>query len=562
VFEPTGLLTVAEIVDAIKTGRTYINIHSSNHPDGEIRGQYFVATGSQTFEPPDPPPALPSGPPTATDAARFLTQATFGPTEETIAELQAMGFDAWLNQQFNMPATLTTTLLHERAGDGEVIAADQFSEAWWNRSLTAPDQLRQRVAFALSEILVVSFNDGALQERPLAISNYYDLLLKDAFKNYRTILEDVTLNPAMGVYLDMQGNGKATLTTNPNENYAREVLQLFSVGVYKLHPDGTLQLDSEGLPIATYDQAVIEGFARVFTGWNWHQTGQTWPNPPQDYINPMTLVTAQHEPGTKLLMDGVVLPASQGGTKDLADALNHIFKHPNTGPFISKQLIQRLVTSNPSPAYVYRVAQKFENNGQGVRGDMKAVVRAILTDYEARSTTVVSNQGFGKLREPLLRATAMIRAFRPTSQTGYFKIPRTDVELGQSAMRAPTVFNFFEPGYVYPGILAQNGLLAPEFALASETEVVAIANFLEQGSRTFFKGNDVRINLTTEQALASNPTALVDRLNAILMYGSMPSTMRTRIINHLNTIAAGSTLLRAQAAVHLVVSSPEFSIQR
>lgn len=562
VFVDVGNTTVAQIVDAIKTGRTYINIHSSNYPAGEIRGHYQLANGSQTFNPPAAPPPLPGGPPTATDAARFLTQGTFGPAEQTIAALRATGFDAWLNQQFAMPPTLTTPLLNERAADGELIGPDQFQEAWWNRTITAPDQLRQRVAFALSEILVVSFNDGALGERPFAISNYYDLLLNDAFKNFRTIIEDVTLNPAMGVYLDMQGNGKATATTNPNENYAREVLQLFTVGVYKIHPDGTLILDENGLPIATYDQAVIEGFARVFTGWNWHQTGSTNFNPPVDYINPMTLVPNFHEPGTKLLLDGVVLPASQGGTKDLADALNLVFNHPNTAPFISKQLIQRLVTSNPSPGYVYRVAQKFENNGQGIRGDMKAVVRAILTDYEARSVSVVDNQGYGKLREPLLRATAMIRALHPTSSSGYYKIPRTDIELGQSAMRAPTVFNFFEPGYVYPGIIALNGLLAPEFAISSETEVAATANFLEQGSRTFFKGNDVRLDLTTEVALASNPSALADRLNSILMYGSMPAGMKTRIVNHLNTIAAGSTTLRAQAAVHLVVTSPEFSIQR
>lgn len=561
VFVQVGNTTVAQIVDAIKTGRTYINIHSSNYPDGEIRGHYVLAAGSQTFTPPAAPPPLPGGPPTSTDAARFLTQATFGPTEQGITELQTMRFDAWLTREFNRAPTLTTPLMNERAADGETIAQTQFLETWWNRSLTAPDQLRQRVAFALSEILVVSFQDGGLQERPYAIAAYYDLLINDAFKNFRTILEDVTLNPSMGIYLDMQGNGKATSTTIPNENYARELLQLFSVGVNKLHPDGTLILDDQGLPIATYDQAVIEGLARVCTGWNYHQTGQTWPNPPQDFINPMTLVASQHETGTKQLLDGVVLPASQGGTKDLADALNQIFKHPNTGPFISKQLIQRLVTSNPSPAYVYRVAQKFANNGQGVRGDMKAVIKAILTDYEARSTTVVSNQGYGKLREPLLRATAMIRALHPTSASGYFKIPVTDVELGQSPMRAPTVFNFFEPGFVFPGVLALNGLVAPEFAISSETEVATTANFLEQGSRTFFKGNDIRLDLTTEQQLASNPLALVERLNLLLMYGSMSSTMKTRLVNHLNTIL-GNNSLRAQAAVHLIVTSPEFCIQR
>jgi uncharacterized protein (DUF1800 family) len=257
-----------------------------------------------------------------------------------------------------------------------------------------------------------------------------------------------------------------------------------------------------------------------------------------------------------------VLPSNQGGTKDLADALNQIYRHPNTGPFIAKQLIQRLVTSNPSPGYVYRVAKKFENNGQGVRGDLRAVVRAVLTDYEARSTAVTGNMGYGKLKEPLLRATAMIRAFHPTSVSGYFKIPITDNDLGQSPMRAPTVFNFFEPGYVYPGVLAQNGMVAPEFAISSETEVVSQANFLETGSRGQFRGGDVRINLAPEIALAGNPAALVDRLNNLLMAGTMPSSMRTRIINHVSTIAAGNPTLRAQAAIHLVVTAPEFSVQR
>jgi uncharacterized protein (DUF1800 family) len=366
----------------------------------------------------------------------------------------------------------------------------------------------------------------------------------------------------------MQGNAKATATTNPNENYSREVLQLFSIGVYKVWPDGTLRLDEQGLPMPTYDQSVIEGFARVFTGWNWHQTGSTSFNPPANYIDPMTLVPNFHEPGTKQLLDGVVLPSGQGGARDLADALNQLYRHPNAGPFISRQLIQRLVTSNPSPAYVYRVAKKFDNNGQGVRGDMRAVIRAILTDYEARSTTVLAHQGYGKLREPLLRATAMIRAFHPVSATGYFKITNTDVQLGQSPMRAPTVFNFFEPGYTYPGVLAQAGMVAPEFAISSETEVVEQANFFEAATRAVIRGNDIRLDLTTERALASNPAALVDRMNALLMYGSMPPQMRTRIINHLNTITSAShgannyLLVRAQAAVHLTVTSPEFSIQR
>jgi len=459
IFVDVGNVTVADIINAIKQGRTYINIHTVNYPNGEIRGQFLLSTGSQTFTPPPPPPPLPSGPPTDSDADRFLTQATFGPTDQSLAQVKSMGFDAWINQQFQMPPTLTMPISQQRQALGEVLNDNHWVESWWNVSLTSNDQLRQRVAFALSQIFVISQQDGGLNERPLAVAYYYDLLLKDAFSNYRTILEDVTLSPEMGIYLDMQGNRAAyipsgqTEPVNPNENYAREIMQLFSIGLNKLQPDGTLKLDAAGLPIATYDQSVVVGLARVFTGWNWHQSGQST-SPAVDYYNPMTLITARHETGTKQLFDGVVLPAGQGGPKDLADTLNQIYNHPNTGPFICKQLIQRLVTDNPSPAYVYRVAQKFANNGQGIRGDMKAVIKAILTDYEARSVNVINLQGYGKLKEPLLRATQTIRAFHPKSNSGYWKIQQTDSELSQSPLRAPTVFNFFEPAERIEGLRA------------------------------------------------------------------------------------------------------------
>jgi uncharacterized protein (DUF1800 family) len=566
-FVPVGQETVADQVNALKQGRTYINIHTSKYPQGEIRGQFVLSTGSQTFTPPPPPPALPSGPPTSQDACRFLQQATFGANDQLLAQVQAMGFDAWLNQQFQMPPTLVSPILAQRQALGEALNDNHWTEGWWNVSIAAPDQLRQRVAFALSELLVVSQDGAGLAERPTAIANYYDMLLKDAFANYRTILEDVTLNPEMGIYLNMRGNVKANPSTgtNPNENYAREILQLFSIGLNKLQPDGTLKLDAQGLPMATYDQSVVVGLARVFTGWNWHQNG-TSNNPASDYINPMTLVAGNHESGTKQILDGVVLPANQGGAKDLADLLNQIFNHPNTGPFVCRQLIQRLVTDNPSPAYVYRVAQKFADNGQGVRGDMKAVIKAILTDYEARSTEVMLYQGFGHLKEPLIRTTQVIRAFHPKSNSGYWRIPETDFELGQSPCKAPTVFNFFEPMYVFPGALASAGLVAPEFQITTDTTAIAASNFLETGIRSSFKGNDVTINLATERALANNPGALVDRINTLLMAGQMSTAMRDRIIQYINTIpldgSGTDTLTRAQGAVHLVATSPEFSVQK
>src|SRR5262249_54362077 len=302
---------------------------------------------------------------------------------------------------------------------------------WWQQSATAPDQLRQRVAFALSEITVVSDN-GVLQDNARALSSYYDTLLDNAFGNYRELLEAVTLSPAMGLFLDMRGNSKGSIVTgiHANENYAREIMQLFSIGLNRMWPDGSLVMDSTGNLVPTYDQNVIMGFASVFTGWNYYQNNQangrlpTNFNPPSNYTQPMVLVPSHHDLGTKLLLDNVMLPQawdSQAdpnsanydayGLQDLESALDNIFNNQNVGPFICRQLIQRLVTSNPSRDYLCRVVQKFNDNGAGVRGDMQAVIKAILLDYEARSSTLLSQPTFGKQREPLLRATATARAF-------------------------------------------------------------------------------------------------------------------------------------------------------
>ena len=281
----------------------------------------------------------------------------------------------------------------------------------------------------------------------------------------------------------------------------------------------------------------------------------------------MTLVNSWHETGTKQTLDGVILPAGQTGQKDLADALNELFNHPNTGPFICSQLIQRLVTDNPSPGYVYRVSQVFANNGQGVRGDMKAVIRAILMDYEARGTDVISKQGYGKLKEPLLRATQCIRALHPVSATGYFKIPGTDTELTQTPLRAATVFNFFVPNYYYPGKLSAAGLLAPEFQITYETSAINYSNFMESSTRVNFKGADIKLDLTTEQSLVNttngDSTALVDRLNSTLMSGQMSSGMRTTLINYLNSLSPVTDSLNPhRAAVHLITTSTEYCNQK
>jgi len=331
----------------------------------------------------------------------------------------------------------------------------------------------------------------------------------------------------------------------------------------------------------TYDQNVIIGFARVFTGWDWHQSGTIVTNPPANYIDPMTLIASRHETGvmpgqsySKLLLNGVTLPPNRTGDQDLKDALDNIFNHPNTGPFVSRQLIQRLVTSNPSPGYVYRVARAFDGyrgtdpdgSPSAPRGDLGAVVRAILTDYEARSTTFLNTPGYGKLREPLLRNTAVIRAFNATSASGEWRVVQTDASLLQTPLRAPTVFNFYEPDYTNPGYIAAAGLVSPEFQITSETTAITTANFMRDGIYNGWSSSvtnrDIKINPTAEQALAGNPTALVERVNQLLMAGQMPAQMKTIIVNQVNTVAASDTLQRARVAIHLTATSPQFCTQR
>jgi uncharacterized protein (DUF1800 family) len=429
---PSGPLTAADQVEIIKQGKAYINIHSVNYPNGEINGHFGLADGTATFTPPPPMPAWTDDHTSSNAASRFLLQSTFGPTPAEIKSVKSLGYAKWIDKQFKLPITSHLPTVIASAGpdaNGYYPGTLTFN-TWWKHSVTAPDQLRQRVAFALSEILVVS-ESGVLFDNARALSSYYDILLKHSFGNFRDLLEDVTLSPAMGLYLDMRRNDKGNLVTgtHPNENYAREILQLFSVGLNRMWPDGSLVLNSAGDLVPTYNQDVIIGFARVFTGWNYWQTNlannrlpNNW-NPNSDYIKPMVLVPSHHELGTKLLLNNEMLPPAQGtqadpnnvdfdtySSRDLDLALDSIFRNENVGPFICRQLIQRLVTSHPSRDYLYRVVQKFNDNGAGVRGDMKAVIKAILLDYEARSTAMYSVPTYGKQREPVLRATSISRA--------------------------------------------------------------------------------------------------------------------------------------------------------
>ena len=860
-FAPVGAISVADIKAVIASGQAFLNIHTANYPAGEISGTFRQQTGSQRFTPPAAPPAWTDDHTNRAAAVRFLTQATYGATETDIQAVQALGYEGWLDQQLALSASPLYPLVYARRNvtnpGSPTYSGSMVFNAWWQQAVTAPDQLRQRMAFALSQISVIS-EAGVLDDKADALSDYYDMLLSGAFGNARDLLENVTLHPAMGRYLDMLGNQRPDKATGriPNENYAREVLQLFSVGLYRLHPDGSLMLDSVGQPIPTYGQEEIIGFAHAFTGWNYNQADAgaykptNW-SPASDWLNPLREVPDRHDIGPKRILNNVVLPGlpkltTSGGTvvalnpttnyasnttvrnddefqnlagQELDATHDSIFHHPNFGPFLCSQLIQRLVTSTPSRAYVYRVARVFENNGSGVRGDLRAVLKAILLDYEARSQAVTTQQGYGKQKEPVLRVTNLARAFPspaavtatyqqtdgfitfttatphrlvsgnpltleftsgtpspPTSgaytvtssmpittnvfsvrgkeilsltysqsdttvtatasghglNTGmsiYVKFPTgasanqlypityvnsstftftvadsatrsnqaavavkhtggyamaansttvtltsstnhhlttgenvyidfapvsgqttgpgdglypvtvidttrfsiehaatftssrsgtfimspelpvlslsgqaatnfstysmgdTETDLAQTPMRSPTVFNFYAPNYQFPGTLAANGLVTPEFELTSDTNVIRQSNFIYEGilkpsstgsvHSSFRSGNGVlgldftpwmvtRPNTSLPWTDTTNLPALVDELATLLTAGQLPAAARTIIVNYTGNTAniaytTGTDAQKAnrlRAIVHLIATSPDFTIQR
>jgi uncharacterized protein (DUF1800 family) len=432
-IKPTGSLATNDIIEIINQNKAYLTVQTPAYPAGEISGHFTLAAGTQNFVPPPAPPSWTDDSTSPNAAVRFLTQATFGASSNDIAAVQASGYANWINNQFSLAPThhLPGVFANKSTDPSNPYPSSDWFKTWWQNAVTAPDQLRQRVAFALSEILVVSEN-GTLQDNSTCLAAYYDTLLDNGLGNFRALLKGVTLTPAMGLYLNMQGNAKGNIIngTHANENYAREINQLFSIGLNRLWPDGTLILNSSGNLVPTYSQNVISGFAATLTGWNYYQTNQangrlpTSFSPSANYTNPMVLVPLQHDLNAKLLLDNVMLPPAWGNqavssttndaycSQDLESALDSIFYNQNVGPFICRQLIQRLVTSNPNRDYVYRVTQVFNDNGSGVRGDMQAVVKAILLDYEARSPNMVSSPTFGKQREALLRVTAMARAFQ------------------------------------------------------------------------------------------------------------------------------------------------------
>ncbi|MCB1633449.1 MAG: DUF1800 domain-containing protein, partial [Xanthomonadales bacterium] len=539
----------------------------------------------------------PEGPHTAAEAARFLTQATFGPTFEEIEHLRSIGYNAWFAEQLAAPSTLHLPYLYNLQSQGIEVYQNARQEAWWNGALAGQDQLRQRVAYALSQILVVSDQSGAIEGTPKGMAHYYDLLVAQAFGNYRQLLEDVTLHPVMGNYLSMFKNQKPDPVENirPDENYAREIMQLFSVGLIQLNADGTPVLVN-GLPVPSYDQTTIRGFAHVFTGWNWANCPRTnggqpwewqwcpigpvpWPEPGWDigWELPMQEWESYHAvDDTKQLLSypgvslpGGVLPAGGLARGNLELALDNVFGHPNVGPFLSYRLIQRLVSSNPSPQYVGRVAAVFNNNGQGVRGDLGATVRAVLMDPEARQLATPAS-GRGKLREPLLRVTQAWRALHASTGDGRYRAWNPEYSLAQAALRSPTVFNFYLPDFQPTGELSNLNLVAPEFQIMTDTYAARVLNGLGGNVYWSWIGNggdpeDIRVNLAPGMALANNPSALVDYYSLLFTYRSMSESMFQTLVNHVSNISAGNDdgrRRRVQDTIWLIQSSPEYAIER
>jgi len=570
----SGPYSAAQVVAALASGNLYVEIDSALFPSGELGGQFITGAGSQEFLPPAPPPAIDLSSVSSADAPRFLTQATFGPTTADISALQAQGYSGWIASQMALAETS-----HRAATDADFAAypatkqtaASQQNRqaAWWKISLTAPDQLRQRVAFALSEIFVTSDVAASLANQADGLASYYDLLANDAFGNFRTLLNDVTLSPAMGNYLNMLHNAKANPAKgiSADENYAREVQQLFTIGLSELQPDGTLMLSADGLPIPTYDQNEVVQTANALTGWGYHSTASSpsFYGTPADFDDPMMAYPAYHDETQKTIVNGTVIPANQTGAADLKMVLDALFSHPTTGPFICAQLIQRLVTSNPSPAYVYRVAQVFANDGTGVRGNLAAVIKAILLDYEARSLTEASGAGFGKLKEPLLRVTGIYRAFAAASEEGRFPIFYPQTSLDQAALRAPTVFNFFDPGYVQSGSLAAAGLLAPEFEITTADTIISVPNYIYSSIYTPAppSASTVVLDLSSLTASASNPAAMVGTLNQLLCAGGMSAQTQQLIEAEVKSLPLSTPAAAiAQAALYLAATSPDAAIQR
>ncbi len=571
--------------------------------------------------------------PNLNSASRFLSQATLGANMSQIQQVADQGIEKWLDDQLNMPNTFSTEsfirTLHQRIVDSlnltgpvepytiyNVNLSDwHFDIAWFQGSMTAPDLLRWRVALALSEIFVTSRISG-FGNNPYAMSDYYDILLKNAFGNYRSMLDSITYSPAMAVYLTYMNN-HATATVNgnlvfPDENYAREIMQLFSIGLYKLNIDGTEQKDGQGNSIPTYNNNDIAGLAKVFTGLSWHDAEYLGDreNHEQDYTKRLKFfpldssdakirwwktnptITNGHEPGGKTFLGTTIGQGRtvQQGEADIQDALNVIFNHQNVGPFIARRLIQRLVSSNPSPAFISRVASKFNNNGSGVRGDLKAVIKAILLDPEARQCHGPEETSTGMLREPFVRYTNLVKGLNLVSTNGTYRNVMNEIydNAEQRPLNSPTVFNFFQPDYIPDGDLKNAGKFGPEFQLLNSQTLTGYFNALNEwlinndpidyygyfGNETYKEAEEPRFDLTADFPICSNKNLpqLLDKYNLILAHGSLSQQSLNNIkyaienmpyrIDNMGVPNQDDMLRRIRIAIFLIMASPDYLINR
>ena len=618
--------------------------------DASIASQEDSVTG---YRPPDA--TTTNGPPsaagfnnfpvayTSNDASRFLLQSQFNASDAEIAAVKATTFAAYLQQQYAKPIGQTGLQWLDARGYGISDKNSYFSQTYpgegmiWNQLFTSQDAMRKRVALALSEFFVASQLGLNFTWQSYGLAQYWDLLVENAFGNYRQALEDVTLSAAMGYYLNTKGNEKENASTGrvPDENYAREVMQLFSVGLYQLNLDGTEKLDGNGKKIETYTQSDVTNLAHVFTGYNFDVrtadpkvpvynsdgTLATYTVESKDSVlRPMALTASKHSTLAATFL-GTTVPANTAGAIALKTALDTLYNHPNVGPFFGKQMIQRLVTSNPSPAYVARVAAAFNNNGAGVRGDLKAVWTAIFLDDEARRTYTVStvpvpapadpsairnaegrlnrniaDKAFGKLREPMLRFVQWGRTFGlGPAEAGfvYWKIPETSNPanaLGQSPFRSPSVFNFFRPGFIPPSsALAATNTTAPEFQLVNETTVGGYLNFMQDvirsGLRSYIdpavpqdsypSGLGYKLHTVAtyapELALFADATALVKRVNLLMAAGQISDANQVLMITAVASMPVNSTVAatlasqkmdRVAATVLMAMASSEYLIQK
>ena len=545
-------------------------------------------------------------PPTTTQAVRILTQATFGPTIEEINHIQTIGVGAWYNEQFNKPQTkhfdYVNQALSLQAANTN-IDDSTFQQSFWKQAITGDDQLRQRVTFALSQIFVVSFQNDNLANQPRGMASYYDMLGSHAFGNFRNLLEDVTKHPMMGIYLSALRNQKTVGARVPDENYAREVMQLFTIGLRKLNPNGS---DAGSV---TYTNDDIKGLAKVFTGWSWGgqkssdtctstncrrfnssitDTNPAYVDPFRDIL-PMQNYAPYHEilqlydptnlleiPKSVLYTNttyGVTIPDNVSGEVSLKIALDKLFNHPNVGPFIGRQLIQRLVTSNPSPGYISRVSAAFEASTSHPRGDMKALIKAVLSDPEAidpanlalNPTPYTYNPDtVGKLREPVIRLANWMRAFHVSSTTGKFPVGNTDDplgSLGQTPLRSPTVFNFYRPDYqdARTSVTAA-GLVAPEMQITNELSVFGYLNYMRRAIPSGIASGTIKADYSPELALVGTPDLLLDRISLLLLQYNMSAELRVKIITAMSTTNNANNKL--YQAIFLTMASPEYITQK